>query len=86
MKHAGAAALDQLEDLLAQIRALGLLKEKKRGVFYRKSSAAIHFHEDPLGFFADLRGTGGWERLPVNTAGQRRAMLRRLHAVIDSQT
>ena len=30
------------------------LIEKKRGVFYRKSRAFLHFHEDPKGMFADL--------------------------------
>ena len=59
MKHAGAAVLDQLEGLLAQIRALPGLKEKTRGVFYLKSRAFLHFHEDPKGVFADLRDGGG---------------------------
>ena len=39
MKHAGAAALDRLEGLLAAARASGALKEKGRGVFYLKSRA-----------------------------------------------
>ena len=55
MKHAGPGALDQLEPLLAQLRGLGGMVEKKRGVFYRKSQAFLHFHEDPKGLFADLR-------------------------------
>lgn len=59
MKHAGSVALDQLEGLLAQIRALPALKEKARGVFYWKSRAFLHFHEDPKGVFADLRDAGG---------------------------
>lgn len=55
MKHAGEAALDQLEPLLARVRALPGLIEKKRGVFYRKSRAFLHFHEDPKGLFGDVR-------------------------------
>ena len=58
MKHAGAAALDQLDALLAEIRALGGAVEKARGVFYRRGRAFLHFHEDPRGLFADLRGPG----------------------------
>lgn len=55
MKHAGPDALDQLEPLLARVRALPGLVEKKRGTFYRKSRAFLHFHEDPKGMFADIR-------------------------------
>lgn len=55
MKHAGEIALDQLEPLLARVRALPGLTEKKRGVFYRKSRAFLHFHEDPEGLFGDVR-------------------------------
>ena len=75
MKHATPVALDALEPLLAQVRALGRLNEKKRGVFYRKSQAFLHFHEDPAGFFADLRTGPAWSRLPVNSAKERRALI-----------
>jgi hypothetical protein len=55
MKHATAPALDRLEPLLAKVRRHGRLKEKSRGVFYFKSKAVLHFHEDPAGLFADFR-------------------------------
>jgi hypothetical protein len=76
MRHATPVALDALEALLGQIRALGVLTERKRGVFYRKSSAFLHFHEDPAGFFADLRAGPAWQRLPVNTPRERRTLVR----------
>jgi len=68
MKHAGGAALDRLELLLGQIRDLGRLNEKSRGVFYLKSKAFLHFHEDPAGLFADIRGADGgdFDRLEVD--------------------
>ena len=75
MKHATPIALDALEDLLDQIRATGTLHERKRGVFYKRSSAFLHFHEDPAGFFADLKTGAVWKRLPVNTVRERRALL-----------
>jgi hypothetical protein len=56
LKHAGASTLDQLEALLSEVRALGGSVERSRGVFYRKGRAFLHFHEDPSGLFADLRG------------------------------
>ncbi len=45
------------------------LKEKSRGVFYRKSKATLHFHEDPAGLFADMRIADVFVRFPVNTGG-----------------
>ena len=76
MKHAGAAALDQLEPLLAAIRVLPGLKEKGRGVFYRSGKAFLHFHEDPAGMFADVRLAGAdFERFRVETEGERTSFL-----------
>jgi hypothetical protein len=65
MKHAGPAALDALEPLLARLRAIDGLKERTRGVFYLKSRAYLHFHEDPSGLWADIRdpGAGDFDRL-----------------------
>ena len=78
MKHAGTDAIDALEDLLAEIRKFPDLREKKRGTFYRKSTAFLHFHEDPAGLFADLRDGKGWERLRVSTKAERKTMLAKL--------
>jgi hypothetical protein len=67
MKHAGAATLQQLSNLLDQIRQRGGLKEKKLGIFYRKSKSFLHFHEDPAGMFADISSGDQFHRFPVNT-------------------
>jgi hypothetical protein len=77
LKHATAASLDRLEPLLAEIRGFAWLKEKSRGVFYRGSRATLHFHEDPLGLFADLRAED-WRRFPVDTQAEREAVLKAL--------
>jgi hypothetical protein len=84
MKHAGAAALDTVEPLLAEIRGLPSLTERKRGIFYRKSQAFLHFHEDPAGLFADLRDSSGWLRLPANSASERRNLLHRIRKLAAS--
>ena len=69
MRHARDQDLDRLEDLLERLRALPGLTEKKRGVFYRKSRAFLHFHEDPKGLFADISDPD--ERIDVtHAAGQ----------------
>jgi hypothetical protein len=80
MRHAGDAALDQLEPLLAAIRATGALKEKSRGVFYLKSKAYLHFHEDPAGLFADVRAEDGkdFDRFKVDEAPGAAALRARL--------
>ena len=78
MKHATAASLDRLEEVLARLRDFGALKEKARGVFYVRGKAALHFHEDPAGLFADIRTGAEWERIAVNTAAERAGLLRRV--------
>ncbi|MBA4014367.1 MAG: hypothetical protein C0481_21120 [Phenylobacterium sp.] len=77
MKHAGTSALDDLEPLLAQLRCLTGMVEKKRGVFYRRSQAFLHFHEDPKGLFADLRAQEGtdFERFDVTAPDGRERLL-----------
>jgi hypothetical protein len=59
VKHAGPAALARLSGLLAVLRDIGDLNEKRPGIFYRKSRAFLHFHEDPAGLFADVRDLAG---------------------------
>jgi hypothetical protein len=44
LRHATPAALDRVEGLLAALRGLEALREKKRGTFYRGSGAFLHFH------------------------------------------
>jgi hypothetical protein len=75
MKHASAGSLDKLDRLLDQMREIAGLKEKQRGIFYLRSKAFLHFHEDPAGLFADLRVSEDWERYPVTTEGEREALL-----------
>jgi hypothetical protein len=83
MRHATPIALDALEPLLKQIRSLAPLTERKRGVFYRKSQAFLHFHEDPAGFFADVRTGPVWSRLPATTAKERKALLALLREELE---
>lgn len=76
MKHASAAALDELETLLDDLRKRPGLKERSRGVFYRKGRAFLHFHEDPRGLFADIRAAAGddFERIDVTLEPGRAAL------------
>jgi hypothetical protein len=86
MKHASARSLDQLDDLLNSLRSFSTLKERSRGVFYLKSKAFLHFHEDPKGLFADARlKDDDFERFPVNTARERQALLREVREMLHSR-
>ncbi len=83
MKHAGPDALDQLEPILEEIRQLDGLKEKKRGSFYCRCSGFLHFHEDPAGFFADLKVGDDYRRFPINSKTQTQTFLRRAAAALN---
>ena len=84
VRHITESGLDDLEPLLARVRALPGLVEKKRGVFYRRSRAFLHFHEDPVGYFADVRLTDDFERFHVSTEREQNALLKRIaDAVAD---
>ncbi len=77
MKHAGAEALDALGPVLLEVRRLEGLTERKRGIFYRKREAFLHFHEDTAGLFADLKTATRSEyvRFRVSTAAERKTFL-----------
>jgi hypothetical protein len=81
MKHADASALDRV---LARLRELPGLKEKKRGVFYFKSRALLHFHQDPTGLYAGLRVAGGWKRSRVTTVEEQGTFLKAVDAALRS--
>lgn len=83
MKHASQTTLDALEGLLAELRKHESLKEKKRGVFYRKSNAFLHFHEDHDQHFADLRMGSDWVRFPVNTQSDWETLLAQVAIVLS---
>lgn len=83
MRHARDEDLDRIEPLLAKIRALGTLIERKRGLFYLRTRAFLHFHEDPAGMFADLRDGDAFARHRVSSAREQREFLRALRAALD---
>ena len=78
VRHARAAALDELEPFLERLRTLPGLVEKTRGVFYRRSRAFLHFHEDPSGLHADVRVGDDFQRFRVETPEERDALLEQI--------
>jgi hypothetical protein len=75
VKHATAAGLDELDDVLRALRGVDGLRERSRGVFYRGSRAFLHFHEDPSGMYADVRLGADFERMRVTTKAERKRLL-----------
>ena len=74
--------MDELEGVLGELRALPGLREKTRGVFYRRSKAFLHFHEDPTGLYADVRLHEDFDRLAVTTDDERATLLALVRSVI----
>jgi hypothetical protein len=83
MKHADAAALAALCDLIENLRRRGALVEKKLGIFYTKGRAFLHFHKDPTGLFADLRQGAEWQRFPVNHPEECTTLLAAVDRTLD---
>ena len=82
MKHVSGAGLDNLDDLLCELRRLDGLTEKKRGVFYRGSRAFLHFHEDPTGLYCDVRLGADFERFRVKTTTERTRLISMVRAAL----
>jgi hypothetical protein len=58
MRHATEADLDRLGDLLAELRKVQALRERKRGYFQHGSRAFLHFHSHGDDLYADVRLDG----------------------------
>lgn len=76
MKHASSASLDNLDSLLTEIRKYPSLVERKPGIFYFKSGAFLHFHEDVSGLYADIKlDLKTFSRFPVTEKNQQQDLL-----------
>ncbi|MDO8290933.1 MAG: hypothetical protein Q7T44_17095 [Parvibaculum sp.] len=82
MKHARDDALNKLEPLLVELRLFNLLSERKRGIFYWRGRAFLHFHEDSTGLYADLRADTDFVRYPVQGPTQQRTFLKAVRAAL----
>jgi hypothetical protein len=81
MRHARPDDLELVSDLLAKLRAVQGLVERKPGTFYRGSRAFLHFHWDASGMYADVRLAGpDFERMRVATSREQARLLTRVRA------
>jgi len=82
--HCPPELLDDLADLLAEVRSWAGVVEKKAGVFYVRRQPFLHFHLVAGGRRrADVKGRAGWVQVDLPrpaSATRRRALLRELRA------
>ncbi len=82
MAHCPPELLDDLDDLLSEVRAWTGVIEKTSGVFYVRRQPFLHFHlVDGGRRRADVKGRAGWVQIDLPrplSAERRRAFLREL--------
>ena len=84
MRHATEADLNCLEELLAALRNLPQLRERKRGYFSQGPHAFLHFHEDAGDFYVDVKLHGSFERMPVTTRDEQAEFLRQVKKAVQA--
>jgi hypothetical protein len=85
MKHAGQDTLRRLAPLLIELRKRAALREKAMGIFYLKSKAFLHFHDDPAGIFADVKlDLKTYSRIRATTTTEQKALLRTIDKCLGS--
>lgn len=83
MKYATTSTLESLTPILDALRELPALQEWRPGIFYLRSSALLHFHEDAADLFADAEFHAcDFEPLPVNTLDEQAALLLRVKSTV----
>jgi hypothetical protein len=78
VRHATPDTLAALADLLTTLRGIDGIVEKRPGAFSRGSRAFLHFHDDPSGYYADVRFTDEFERFRVTTKREQQALVSRI--------
>jgi hypothetical protein len=68
--------------LLAELRNLPGLRERKRGYFSRKSRAFLHFHEDAGDFYVDVKLDGKFQRMRVTSHSEQAGFLAQVRSVL----
>ncbi len=79
MAHCAPELLDDLVDVLAEVRGWPNVEEQKPGVFYLRRQPFFHFHWLKDGRRGDIKGSRGWVSLdlPRPISATRRQALRR---------
>jgi hypothetical protein len=83
VRHATQEDLDRLEALLAELRKLPQLRERKRGSFSRGSRAFLHFHEDAGELYVDVRLDSAFRRMRVTSRIEQADLLSQVRAAVQ---
>jgi N-acetylglutamate synthase-like GNAT family acetyltransferase len=84
VRHATEEDLDRVEELLAELRTFGQLRERRRGCFSRGSRAFLHFHEDAGEIYADVRLDSAFERMKVTSRSEQDLLLSQVRRALDA--
>lgn len=84
MRHATQEDLDQLEALLAELRKLPQLRERRRGYFSRGGRALLHFHEDAGDYYVDVKLDSKFQRMKVTSRRDQAHFLTRVKEAFQS--
>ena len=89
MRHATESDLASLAQLLSELDNLALewpaLKLRKKGVYYLKSKAFLHFHEDEGALLADVKLDGiTFESFNVSTRKGQSKLLRDIKGLLTA--
>ena len=83
MRHITPARLGTIEELLVRLRGIDGLVERSPGVFYVRSRAFLHFHEDGDDVYADVRLAGdGFDRRRVTTRREQQSLVAAIRRVM----
>ncbi len=87
MRHATPEALERIGGLLAQLREVTGLVERRPGLFSWRSRAFLHFHEEGTDTFADVRldPAEDFVRFRVTTAKEQTAFLRQVRRAVGER-
>ncbi len=82
MRHATQEDLDRLEALLAGLRKLPGLRERKRSYFSKGSRAFLHFHADAGDLYVDVKLDSKFQRMKVTSRNEQAEFLSRARSAI----
>jgi hypothetical protein len=83
VRHATQDDLDRVEPLLAALRELPELRERKPGSFSLASRAFLHFHADESDMYVDVRLGATFRRLKVTTRDDQADLLMQVRTALQ---
>lgn len=83
VRHATNEDLDRIEAVLAELRRIPGLRERKRGYFCRGAQAFLHFHEDAGDLYVDVKLGTKFERMKITSVSEQADFLARVRRTLQ---